>query len=770
MLLDLSAGAGQAPWGNPQWLRGFLAQRLPTGMSVTVVGFGRQCQVLLRDAAVDQAGVWPRAWAVRSLSHAVVSRALEWDRPGLSHVPRWIFTAGLAPWPAVSVENLPFDMALTVVRPTVVDVGVTGLRAVRSAALVDLVATVRCTGADQVMLQTYRNGTLIADQPLVFAHAGLRVVHIQDIPPDDHRALDYSVRLIGADPWPQDNQASIVVQPPHGQSVLIVTRHPGRWSERMRPWRVHVIGPRVFPMMAGPLERYQIVVLSNIPRALLPADVGKTLGDFVTDTGGGLLIAGSCCAFGPGGYAARPSAEIGGRRAFTLERLSPLASAPPNRKPVHVVFLVDDSGSMVDPVAGTAGQTEFNVATHAIVNAVEVLRKTDRVKIFAFNGQTRLLLGGAVGAVRGKIVSRLSNVVPTGSTNPDSALPALRKALLPHSIMVMLTDGRIEKMNVSAWRRLIRTRHIKFVVVAPLSQDSLLTHVAKVAGAIRFSTYQFRRWPAMLRTAMDKEIAGKAQTTPLAWHGDGPSMRGITREWIQVYRKAGVQLLARSNQGNHPLAAVWRLGLGHVAALAFSEKSVAYRLLLEQIFRSIVPPPGNPRFVLSQRRMGRRWRVVAQARDRHGFINGASLFMRVLTSSGSLTGPLPLLQTGPGEYQAQTKLFGRGAVAATVIERLGDREIFIGRLNGPALAGPYFPATAGDYRCPWKKVLRISAAALPRPKGAAMKWRPQLKGAKLKLSPALLWLGIIMVLAVLWAGRLGVWWSTRVGRQKKVLE
>ncbi len=753
VLLDLSAGARTAPWQNPRWLQRFLGQRLPSAMKVTVVGFGTHCQVLLRDAPLDKPSAWPGAWAVQSLSHAVLARALAWSRPGLEHVPRWLFTAGLAPWPRVKPQDLPFALALTRVRPTVADVGLTGLRAARSATGVNVVATVRSTGAARVMLRAYRSGTRIAKQRLAFAHAGVREVRIRDIPPDNHQVLDYRVKLSSADPWPEDDQAAILLEPPHLQSVLIVTRHRSSWPAKMSPWNLRVIGPGAFPAAAGQLRRYQMVVLSNIPRAMLPPRAATTLADFVRHTGGGLLIAGSCCAFGPGGYAVRRSAAVGGHPGVTLEGLSPLASVPPNRKPVRVIFLMDDSGSMIDPVAGTAGQTEFNVATHAIVNAAEVLHKTDRVQIFAFNGQTRLLLKGTVGAIRGKIVSHLAAIIPTGSTNPDSALPALRKVLQPGSILMVLTDGRIPKMNVPAWKRLILSRHIKLVVVAPLTHDSLLTQVAAVTGAMRFSTYQFRRWPAMLRTALGRELAGQAQTRALSWHEQGGPFGGITRAWIEVYQKAGAKLLARSNQGDHPLAAVWRFGLGHVAALAFSEKSAAYRQLLARILRTLVPPPGNPNFVLSQRRMGQVWRVRVLARDAHGFINDAHLLMRLVASSRALTRLMPLWQTGPGEYQATAKLAGGQAAAATVTEHRASRQIFIGRLNGPALAGPYFPATAPVYRGQWKKVRWMSAAASRRPGAAGAKWQPRLKGAKVKLAPLLLWAGIILSLTVLWAGQ-----------------
>ncbi len=753
VLLDLSAGARTAPWQDPQWLRAFLGQRLPAAMRVTVVGFGTQCQVLRRDVSLDNPGGWPKAWAVRSLSHAVFARALAWNRPGLSHAPRWLFTAGLAPWPRLKLKSLPFTVGLTLVRPTRVDVGITNLRAWRSAGGVTLVGTVRCTGKAQVMLQAYRNGIRIADQPITLARAGVRRVRMRDVLPDDHRIWDYRVKLVGVDPWPEDNQAAILVEPPHPASVLIVTRHPGNWSAAMGAWHWRVVGPGAFPTTPRRLQRYRMVVLSNIPQALLPPRAAAILGGFVRRTGGGLLIAGSCCAFGPGGYAVRRGVGTEGHREFTLEGLSPLASVPPNRKPVRVIFLIDESGSMIDHVPGTAGQSEFNVATHAVLNAIAALHKTDRVKIFGFNGQTRLLLGGTVGAIQEKIVSHLSAIVPTGATNPDSALPVLRKVLRSGNILIVLTDGRIAKMNVAAWRRIIRARHIKLVVVAPLTQDSLLTHVAAATGALRFSTHQFRRWPAMLRTALQRELAGKARTTALSWHEEGGRLGGITHAWIEVYQKAGAKLLAAANQGNHPLAAVWRLGLGHVAALAFSEKSAAYRRLVQRILQTVVPPPGNPNFVLSQRRTGRTWRVRVRARNAQGFINGAALFMRLAASSPGAARQIPLRQIGPGEYQATARLTGREAVAATVTEHRLSRDIFIGMLNGPALAGPYFPATARVYRCPWKNVRWMNVAVSHQRVRAGAKWQPRRKGTRLSLAPMLLWAGIIVMLAVLWAGK-----------------
>ncbi|NNM87592.1 MAG: hypothetical protein HKL95_03635, partial [Phycisphaerae bacterium] len=129
------------------------------------------------------------------------------------------------------------------------------------------------------------------------------------------------------------------------------------------------------------------------------------------------------------------------------------------------------------------------------------------------------------------------------------------------------------------------------------------------------------------------------------------------------------------------------------------------------------------------------------------------LSMRLVASSPAAAGQIPLRQIGPGEYQATIKLAGPEAVAATVTERQFGRNIFIGMLNGPALAGPYFPATAHVYRCPWKNVRWINVAGSHQRDIAGVKWQPRRKDAPLSLAPLLLWIGIIVMLAVLWAGQ-----------------
>ena len=64
------------------------------------------------------------------------------------------------------------------------------------------------------------------------------------------------------------------------------------------------------PTRAEDLGRYDLVILSNVPAAALPAERMEAIRRYVSELGGGLIAIGGEQSFTPGGYRGTPLEDI----------------------------------------------------------------------------------------------------------------------------------------------------------------------------------------------------------------------------------------------------------------------------------------------------------------------------------------------------------------------------------------------------------------------------------------------------------------------------
>ena len=112
------------------------------------------------------------------------------------------------------------------------------------------------------------------------------------------------------DVYPQNNVSHGFVYAPGASSVLYVARDeaPAPVVEALRRngARVERIAPAAFPVEAGELQRFQAIVLDDVPRVAFSSRQLEHLEFAVGDMGVGLIMVGGPDAFGPGGYADTP--------------------------------------------------------------------------------------------------------------------------------------------------------------------------------------------------------------------------------------------------------------------------------------------------------------------------------------------------------------------------------------------------------------------------------------------------------------------------------
>ncbi len=735
VLLDQSPSARVSPWRDPAWVRTLLAYHLlpqstdtpaalprsaASPIRITVLGFGNTVRVLAQNLPLADPQAWPAAWPDTSGSEGPgdLRSALLWQ-PATAPLttdrrPRWLITDGLLDFTSVEDIRTRYPLAVTIVPPTQVNVGVADLevrslpapaappttaRAATSPTAgtpVEIWARLQATGPALVTVQILRDGQLLAERPASFTVPSSRTISVVDprgpaSPPSATSpssttanipaATRYEVRLITSDPWPEDNSAAILVPTPGPPSILVVTTQPdafrAAWSPGSAAGALRIVRPEDMPVdLAAPdSATRQIILLDNIPRDQLRPGAEDYLDHWVKDLAGGLLITGSTRAFGPGGYANTP-----------LDDLSPLASTPPKRPPYRFIFLLDSSGSMAEP--GPRGGTKFAYAAQAAQDATTALKPDDDILILGFNSTIRELARGTKEQLNATLHNRLEKVAPNGPTVPDSALGTLERDLGnqgQRTLIILLTDGEITNMDVPRWTKLLKDSHAKLAIIAPAahSAQEMLPRLAAAIGpaqAIWLTADHPEAWPRLMKQAVEEPLIGQAHTQPLDWHFASPDSSvpaiapgsppaGETRAWIETWAKPAVGLRAVGTAPDHPpveslrveqqpvpLAAIWQRGLGKVAAVPFDAPEANFATLLRNLIGDLAPPAGDRRFTVTLDRNAAppdsgRWRVRAQGLDETRFLDHETLRLHIFLPDAPPR-DIPMPQVGPGSYEA----------------------------------------------------------------------------------------------------------------------
>lgn len=747
--LDDSPAAVTAPWRKRLWLRKFLTTHLPHGVHVSLVTFASRPHVIASGLLPESVPVQPIGLNATSRRRGSTRRLLKFS----GSTPLWIFTTGLLHWQLPSSSAVPnAPIAATVIPPTSVDVGITGLQWVfsdmgRVNALhpnhlsPQLQVTLRSTGSASLVLVESCGGHLLLHTPLRFRKAGVKKVLL---PPPAHKVIRthqaITIQLVNHDFWPGDNRAEIRIPTRSMPHVLIITPKPAAKASLIPGWIPRTLPPGQFPHSRHGLERFQAVVLDNVPINALSVRAQKHLSAYVTAIGGGLLIAGTHNAFGPGGYGLPQGT---GNAPSILEQLSPLSCLPPHPQPLHIIFLMDVSGSLGNATA--SGVTRFALAAHAVCSAVQLLKPTDHITILLFSGQTRTLINGDATAVRPVLPELLAKIVPNGPTRPNSALPILHNLLTKHALLIVVTDGRIPHLNVPAWKHLLQRDAVEFAVAAPGHSSRATKELIAATGATQLPKQHISQWDRVLRTLISRKIRGTPNTAPLAWNSRASNLQGRTNLWDRVYLKHRPTLVAHSRQ--YPLAARWRRGLGQVGAICFSDNSTAARRLYTSMLNSIQAPRGNPHFSITAHHKLGRWFLAVQA-VRHGrFLNEFRLNATVIQPHGKIMN-VALPQLAPGRYGAamppSVQAFS-AAVWQLSSPAARRHQTFIGRISPPRLPNKYFPATGKVAACPWPTAIEIPADA-----PAFMRWNPTLSTHSFHLSDLFWALALLSALTAIY--------------------
>ncbi len=505
---------------------------------------------------------------------------------------------------------------------------------------------------------------------------------------EDKRQVDFAVQIrTESDTLLDNNEARGLVFAAGKPSVLVIDQQPEqadsfRWALGEQDLQVEVRPPQGLPTDLAELQKYDCLILSNIPATAMTLNQMDIIRTYVEDLGGGFIMTGGDQAFGLGGY-----------YKTTLETILPVRSnfEKEREKPsLAMVLVIDKSGSM--------GGQKIELAKDAAKGAVELLGPRDQIGVIAFDGSSNWVseLHGA--SDKNYVIDRIATIEASGGTSIYPGLSDAYEALLSTSAklkhVILLTDGHSEPgdfdgiaSDMAAARITVST-----VAVGDGADQTLLEKIAEIGGG----RYYFCDDPSAVPQIFAKETVEASKSAinelPFVPQLIRPTavLSGLDIEnapfllgYVVTRPKPTSEFILASEQGE-PLLSWWRYGLGMSVAFTsdisprWSNEWLAwpgFGPFWAQVIRHAMRKSSAEGAFVTVERTGNRARVTLDAVDPLGnFINTAETQLNLIGPQLE-TEKLTLKQTAPGRYETEFDVEERGAYLMELQQKTGTGEI-----------------------------------------------------------------------------------------------
>ncbi len=405
---------------------------------------------------------------------------------------------------------------------------------------------------------------------------GLNTASFRQIPAEE-RVLRYSVKVeADNDRFVDNNIGYALVRTAGKPKVLLIDPRPQdgkylRWALQKEDIEMEVRSVRGIPRTVADLQNFDLLCFSDVAATELTVVQMDLIRTYVRDLGGGFIMLGGENSFGLGGYYKTVIEEIlPVRTDFERERETPS---------LGMVLVVDKSGSM--------GGKKIELAKEAAKATAELLDSRDQLGVVAFDGQSRWVCEIHSAADREYIFERISSLQAGGGTAMGPALSAaysgLEMTVVKLKHVILLTDGHSTPANyydvVTAMRSSGIT--VSTVGVGNGADQELLERIASWGEG----RYYFTEDPLTIPQIFAKETITASRSAireqpfmalPMTAHqvvqgidfDSAPFLLG----YVSTKPKPTCELILVT-ESSEPLLALWRFGLGQVAAFTSDAKN-----------------------------------------------------------------------------------------------------------------------------------------------------------------------------------------------------
>lgn len=533
--------------------------------------------------------------------------------------------------------------------------------------------------------------------------------HVETIDVDLNSDRVHSVRAVfepdevaGDEARPNDRVASnntaeaFTITPGEG-SVLILNGagSPDILSRTLeaKGLRVETRPPSSAPTDLLQMQAFDLVILENVGAYDLPTAAHRTLHEFVTTLGGGLVMTGGEQSFGAGGWMGTPIEDILPVKLDLPEQMITPQAA--------VALVLDSSGSMAAPVAGTL-RSQMEIASESAALAISTLESTDLVEVITFNSDHSVIVPLSRNTNKESTAARVRAIASGGGTN---MYPALERAVSDLSAadakvrhVILLSDGQSMGDPAEGYA-IAKQAHeqgitISTIAVGDGAASETLARIAAEGGGQFYEVFNADLLPKIFIKeilVVRKPLIRVGLFEPVDLRSGSPLIAGIPGQWPAL---RGLNLTQRredpkityalaSPQGD-PLMAHWYVGRGQVAAF-MSDASAdwaqrwldwpGYGALWSQVARLVSRPSGEPGLELTSEVVEGRLLVRLDATGADGRPRD------MLSVPGTVYRPdgtpidIQLTQTGPGVYEARLDADDAGNYVVALLPKQGATQL-----------------------------------------------------------------------------------------------
>lgn len=527
---------------------------------------------------------------------------------------------------------------------------------------------------DRGFIDVYRGDILVSqqDEPLEIRAGENRFRFRQTI--DDESQTDYAIRIRGfEDTLVDNNAASAVVYASGKPSILVVdsatneTNH-FRWALEEQDMLVQVRPVEGVPRSLSELQKFDCLVLSNVPATGMTLQQMEIIRTYVEALGGGLAMIGGDQSFGLGGY-----------YKTTLEEILPVRSnfEKEKEKPsLAMVLVIDKSGSM--------GGEKIELAKDAAKGAAELLGPRDQLGVVTFDGESYWVSELHSASDTGYIVDRISTIEAGGGTNIYPALVDAYEALIGATArlkhVILLTDGHSSPGDFEGVAADMAAARITLssVAVGSEADQELLEELAETGGGRFYICDDPSSVPQIFAKETVEASKSAINELPFVPLSVRPTqvLAGIDLEsapfllgYVMTRPKPTSEFILASEAGD-PVLVWWRYGLGMTVAFTSDAKSrwaaewltwPGFGTFWAQVIRHAMRKSESKGVFVEVERTGNRARVAVDAVDPLGrYLNEAETQLTLIKPDLDRQN-VRLEQTAPGRYEAEIETDASGA-------------------------------------------------------------------------------------------------------------
>ncbi len=431
-------------------------------------------------------------------------------------------------------------------------------------------------------------------------------------------------------------------------------------------FEITLLRPESLPHRAEAFDRWDVVLLNNIPRATLATEAMAALDAWVEERGGGVFFAGGQAVFGEGLEVSQR-----GYRHTDLERILPITFDRDDEPAVALVIVLDRSWSMNGPA--------MELSKSAAEGAANTLAPSQMLGVLTFNdASTWDVPLGRVRESRPELHEAISRIKASG---PTAIFPALRSAYdalagvrVRAKHVILLSDGQSDPEDFEGLVSKMSAAHITVSTVAlgPDADAGLLRNLATWGGGRSYVVQDAAQIPEIFVTEARNAATPEAEDAthirarvrePLPFLDPQVTLPALQGRNLVTRKPEAIEWL--STPSGDPLLTTWPAGLGRTAMFAadldgaWTRDWLAWRglgRLLDGAVRSLAPrrAPSSSIEVTAGERVGSQapLTIALDARDLDGRPEeGLSPSVEVRSATARL-GSFPLAQVSSGRYVA----------------------------------------------------------------------------------------------------------------------